>query len=233
MRDCNQVCNHGRDRPKQTLEFGVITIVTVFVLSVCYVTRFQPWSYGRYFAPLVLPGALCTVVALSAFADRCPKLVLAVLCLTTVSLMATTFWHRGETAREGIFYSEQLPLVRRLVPGEEYVGAFRSGTLGYSREKVVNLDGKVNHEVFAYKGRIGHYLLDRTITWVCDWEINVKALCLEKPEGSEWRIIARKGNFFPWHFEENSASAVSFELTQNVCLCLGHFRNSQGVCCER
>ena len=46
----------------------------------------------------------------------------------------------------------RLQLVEENVPYEDYVAAVGSGTLGYSRDRVVNLDGKVKSYIVQILG---------------------------------------------------------------------------------
>jgi hypothetical protein len=63
-------------------------------------------------------------------------------------------------------------LIRRNVPHGQAAGALQSGTLGYFRDHIVNLDGKVNRDIVRYPGQpatIPDYLREQGIMWYCDW----------------------------------------------------------------
>ena len=67
------------------------------------------------------------------------------------------------------YYHEQLRLVEEHVPPAEAVCAFQSGTIGYFRDRVVNLDGKVNGEALRRRGDLQAYVAERGVNWFCDW----------------------------------------------------------------
>ena len=74
-------------------------------------------------------------------------------------IMAVWLLAGGRMGASSPMYAVQLPLVREGVPDGEVVAAGQSGTLGYFRDNVLNLDGKVNPEALQYRGRMREYLL--------------------------------------------------------------------------
>jgi len=52
---------------------------------------------------------------------------------------------------------------------EDFIAAGQAGTLNFFRPHVVNLDGKVNPEVFVYRDHLWDYLALKKIHWFVDW----------------------------------------------------------------
>ncbi len=104
---------------------------------------------------------------------------------------------------KSIFYTEQLALINRYVPRGEKVAAFQSGTLGYFRENVVNLDGKVNAKALMYKNDIHSYLIDSDIYWFCDWHPTAVKHLGDPPSENGWGYVDKKGrpHLDPFAFE--------------------------------
>lgn len=110
-------------------------------------------------------------------------------------------------------------LANRYVPAREWVAAFQSGTLGYFRDNVLNLDGKVNPKVHAHRKNLLGYIEESGIEWLCDWQWGVEAFLSNTPTGHEywqwgvrvspgdisagqsWRLVATKGKFALYHRE--------------------------------
>ena len=66
-------------------------------------------------------------------------------------------------------YTEQVALVEGTVPTNDAVAAGQTGTLGFFRKGVVNLDGKVNAEILDFDGSPSEYLDSKGVIWLCDW----------------------------------------------------------------
>jgi len=92
-----------------------------------------------------------------------------------------------------IFYSEQLALVRQYVADEAAVGAFQSGTLGYFRDRIVNLDGKVNYEALLQKDDLRGYLRRHGIVWFCDWHATAVKVLGDPPSAHGWVLVESRG----------------------------------------
>ena len=96
----------------------------------------------------------------------------------------------GESSNKN--YTDQYALIQANVPPDQMVSAGQSGTLGYFRDHVLNLDGKVNQEALNYRGRIWAYLDAEKINWYCDWS----TIWIEpNPETRGWKLVGRKGYF--------------------------------------
>ena len=92
-------------------------------------------------------------------------------------------------------YREQLQLVREWAPPEDTVAAAQSGTLGYFREGVLNLDGKVNADALRYQGRMWSYLCAARVDWLCDEPVYLAQRLGGDPLEHGWTQVARRGLF--------------------------------------
>jgi hypothetical protein len=157
------------------------------------------WHYVRYFAPLALPG----VVGLAAWlAGRPPRaqlaavvLLPALLAVGLADLYGSRAWNRSS------FWTYQLPLVRAHVPPDDRVASWQSGTLGYFRHRVLNLDGKVNPDVLGRQDGLGAYLREQRIDWLVDWPGNVRAglKLAGEPKDAGWVEVDASGQFALYH----------------------------------
>ena len=77
------------------------------------------------------------------------------------------------------------------------MGAGQSGTIGYFRDNVVNLDGKVNIDAIIYRNNMQEYLRRQNIIWYCDWDSKYLGV---NPEMNGWFIVEKKGAFTLYHF---------------------------------
>jgi hypothetical protein len=94
----------------------------------------------------------------------------AVVALGSTAIVSAASWNVQAGASRNGFYHEQLRLIEDHVPPADAVGAFQSGTIGYFRDRVLNLDGKVNGEALRRRGDSQAYVAERGVNWFCDWE---------------------------------------------------------------
>jgi hypothetical protein len=155
-----------RERPAAlaAVLFAVVLVPTYAIFS--RATHFYP----RYLSVWGLIGA----AAVSWVVARRPDalgIALRAVCVTwIVSQLALRLANNAYLDRNP--YLDHVELVNGMVPAGERVAAFQSGTLGYFRDNVVNLDGKVNFAALQARRR-GHlpaYLRDEAVNWLCDWE---------------------------------------------------------------
>ena len=57
------------------------------------------------------------------------------------------------------------------------------------------MDGKVNPEVFAYKGHLWDYLAQKDIRWFADWPVYVGRVLGPDPAAHGWKLVGRRANF--------------------------------------
>jgi hypothetical protein len=92
-------------------------------------------------------------------------------------------------------FADQVRLVQASVPPEATVAAGQTGTLGYFRDRVLNLDGKVNGEALRYQDRMPEYLDARGVRWFCDMRGYVDRYLGPRPEEHGWGLVAEAGLF--------------------------------------
>jgi hypothetical protein len=97
-----------------------------------------------------------------------------------------------------------LCLIEAYVPRSDVVSAGQSGTIGYFRDHVVNLDGKVNTEALHYRSNMWEYLERRNIAWYCDWASGSLG---PDPAANGWTMVAKRGQFLLYqHTRTHSTS---------------------------
>ena len=168
---------------------GIIAMCLYYVL-----TNFATWHYTRYFAPLANGITLLVVLAFikSPLHHRIKHLVVAGYALLFMGVVGSMLLGKG-AGNEMVV--DQLALVQRFVPSADEVASGQTGTLGFMRDHVLNIDGKVNHEALMRLGAIPEYLAERNVRWFCDEpELIEKFLGHDWPRHG-WRIIGQKGNF--------------------------------------
>ncbi len=160
--------------------------------------------YDRYWAPLVLLSVAAWAVAASlALGPRTAGA--AVLLLLVAQSLAVGSMHGDRVFRGNEFYRDQLPLVREHAAEGSVVAAAQTGTLGYFRDDVVNLDGKVNPAALGLgPAAIVDYLERHRATWFVDWHINALSYLGDEPEEAGWRPVASRGRFQLYRRAENS-----------------------------
>jgi hypothetical protein len=154
---------------------------------------FADWFYPRYFAPL----ALIAFVYVPVFAVRLaqPAAPFAAAAAAGAAAFLLVLAWRGE----GIFGASanhaQVALVDAFVPPEDLVAAGQSGTLGFFRANVVNVDGKVNPEALEWRGRMTDYLDRRGIVWFADAPWYVETYLGPDPGARGWIRVAEDDGY--------------------------------------
>ncbi|HEY3886458.1 MAG TPA: hypothetical protein VGL62_14700, partial [Vicinamibacterales bacterium] len=141
-------------------------IITAYAMSPAW------WMYDRYTAPVVLVSVPVLAVLL---ADRVRTIPRSAVMAVGVAAIEAAFVIWAVHAPSRKYYQAQIELVARHVPPQERVGAFQSGTLGYFRDGVVNLDGKVNPAALAARGRLKEYTRAIGVNWIADFPVLVSS----------------------------------------------------------
>jgi len=193
----------SRERTDRTIAFGGCLLAASAALVVWYTAAFAATHfYTRYFSLLSLVMVpLLGYVGLQASA-RMPRVVLGACGVLAIGFVGGVWTMACGGRSPSPMYAAQLPLVQAYVPDREAVGAGQSGTLGYFRDGVVNLDGKVNPEALRYRGRIGEYLQERNVRWFCDWPEYAEAYLGDEPEQHGWQLVAESGGFELLHLPD-------------------------------
>jgi len=195
---------------KRTLEFAVWLICSVIVLAVWY--GLSSWAmhfYTRYLLPLSLVAVFFTACASFFVFQKAPKLVTAVISVLIIPTLAGTvlLWRVNSSFDGNLMLREQMSLVEKYVPSNEIVAAGQSGTIGYLRHNVVNLDGKVNPQALAYQSRMWDYLPQVHASWLCDWPSYIHAYLGDHPEEHGWQFVARDGAFDLYQYRREAVDA--------------------------
>ena len=162
------------------------------------------WFYARYLAPLGLIGIAWAAMLLARLRGR--RALLLILALPVLALptlgAARAAWQGSLTHFGTIMFWQQLQLVREHVPNEDWVAAGQSGTLGFFRPHVLNMDGKVNPEAHAFAGHGTDYLKAKGVRWFVDWEWYVHRALGPEPEKLGWVKIAERRAFLLYRLDE-------------------------------
>lgn len=124
------------------------------------------WMYGRYMSPVFLLSVPILGVLLARVAADWR--VLSVAAIAAVLVFAGSIRANVQSPLSNSF-QVQVRLADTHVPPEQRVGAIQSGTLGYFRDHVVNLDGKVNAAALAAQGHLDEYASRIALEWIVDW----------------------------------------------------------------
>jgi hypothetical protein len=170
------------------------------VLCAWYLTQSRTsYFYARYLMPAALVGVAVAAGAIGAWCARGSRGI-RVAAATLAVLAAAAAWvaplatGRGEGSA---MFRDQLALVREHVPPDARVGALQAGTLGYFRDGVVNLDGRVNPDVRPGASRLA-YVYEVGIEWICDDRRYVSDGAGLGQLGPPWRLVDTARRFELW-----------------------------------
>jgi hypothetical protein len=184
----------SRWRPAGGKGFVFLLLATYAALVPYYwLTFFADWFYIRYFAPLSLLAFVFGPALLVKAARAWAMTLTGAVGATSLVLLALAW--TGWSPFGASAHHEQVELVAEHVPAEATVAAGQSGTLGFLRARVVNVDGKVNPEALAWRGRMWDYLDRRGIEWFADSTWYVELYLGLDPEAVGWRLVAQSGDF--------------------------------------
>jgi hypothetical protein len=161
-----------RVKGTETVRAGGVIALSTLLLGLYYLGfSAAAHFYGRYLAPLMLVTIPMTAVALVEVRRfRTVVQGAAAVALFTMAAVSAMAWDFQLGASRSGFYHDQLRLIEDHVPPADAVGAFQSGTIGYFRDRVLNLDGKVNPDALRRRGDSQAYVEERGVNWFCDWE---------------------------------------------------------------
>jgi len=199
------------DVARRTLEFLRWLAVSVAALAAWY--ALSSWAvhfYGRYMAPLTLVTVFVLGSAAAAACRKLPAIAAgsALFSIAPVLTLTVLLWHGRPTPNP--FLREQIKLVERYTTPGDKVAAGQSGTLGYFRGGVINLDGKVNPRALEFQTRMWDYLPQVHARWLCDWPTYIHSYLGERPEKYGWKLVAQDGTFVLLRYE--SLPTVRAEL---------------------
>lgn len=186
-------------RVERGWRFATLLAVSVALLALFYFIETNAvWFYGRYLAPAVVFSAVVGAVAVANRRWGGDVLVGGLATLALIIGVAFTF--HFDTNATSPYYRNQLALIKNLVPASATVAAGQTGTIGFFRSHVVNLDGKVNAQALSHQGNIPLYLQELGVQWLCD-----QPDYIEKYLGSDtgtphgWHLVMSLNGFQLWH----------------------------------
>ena len=176
---------------------GAIGVFAIGLFGMCLyylATSFATWHYTRYFAPVALVILTLGLIAFlrARLQPRVQHTLFVGYTLLFVTVVGAMLLGKG-AGNEMIVH--QLALVQELVPQGEVVASGQTGTLGFMRDGVLNIDGKVNHEALVRRDDIPAYLQKRRVRYFCDEPELIDRFLGKNWSGQGWRIIGQKGNF--------------------------------------
>lgn len=185
-------------RHSNTAHFSRVLLTSTAILCLYYLlSSGAPHFYGRYLTPFMLlsiPLAGLALANLPRFRGLATLGVVGPILL--IAMVSIVGYHLQRGVSKSPFYNDQLQLIASYVPPTDVVGAAQSGTIGYFRDRVVNLDGKVNAEAIPYRDTMWVYLENEGITWFCDWSTTWLG---PDPEANGWTPVGRRGQFVLYH----------------------------------
>jgi hypothetical protein len=187
---------------RRTDVFAAVLVAAALSLGAWYVvTSWAEHFYGRYLSLLVLPALYLWARFCLLALRRWPRLTSAgVATLALVGLLSTLSYWGGSLGDGNTYLQDQVALVERTVPDDEVVAAGQSGTLGFFRDDVLNLDGKVNTDAYEQRDDIVGYLDEQQVEWLCDWQQYVEGY-LGDPATAGWDLVDEEGAFRCYHRE--------------------------------
>ena len=177
-----------------------VWLAFVVALGAWYLCRSRMnFFYPRY----LVPGAVLGVPVAAVWAARAvvsrPWIAALGGAALAASAGACAVFVTGGAGN--VMYRHQVQLVLREVPTADRVAAQQSGTLGYFRDGVVNLDGKVNPGALAERGMLEAYLRRTGVTWFCDDRGRAAGTLGRNPATAGWTEVASSGAFALWRRE--------------------------------
>jgi hypothetical protein len=185
--------------------FATALAISMVVLVLWYgFASIAFWFYARYLAPISLIGLVLAAILITDLRSRYAAMLVVVMPILTLPVLfgAGAAWQGSLTHFGTIMFWDQLELVRANVPPEEWVAAGQSGTLGFFRPHVLNMDGKVNPEARAYAGHATDYLKARGVRWFVDWEWYLHRALGPDPERLGWVKVGERRNFLLYRLDE-------------------------------
>jgi hypothetical protein len=187
----------ARRRRERGVQFAWVLAGATLALAIFYFVETDAvWFYGRYLAPVLL---VSSVAGAAGVLNRGLGTARVLAVLASVALVVgVVFTFHFDRHATSPYYRDQLALIESHVPAGQLVGAGQSGTIGFLRADVVNLDGKVNEQALAHQGDMRVYLRERGVRWLCDQGDYVTRYLSEDPVRYGWHEVASKGTFELW-----------------------------------
>lgn len=177
---------------------GVAMMGLACVLLFAYYAQFfgAPHFLARYFFPAF---TLAAVMGAGVIAPAAVRAVRSGKHAPVVALAgAVVFLCIGLDARYYLKGREHLHFqvvdwVRENVPTDQWVAAVQTGTLGYYKDRTINLDGKVDPSAYAAmrEDRISEYVLEREVGYIVDW-VGISVWVEQREDfARDWKVLIK------------------------------------------
>lgn len=177
---------------RRSVQFGIGVLIGYVSLAAYYATTsFAIWFYGRYLAPLCLISSSCLALLICRNFNRWLALATGMIGLMGIAA-CVGLWTTNVYAGNPML-TDQLALVRATAPENEVVAAKQTGTLGFFRDGIVNLDGKVNPDAIDYRGKLPELLSRDEINWICDYPRFIGEVLGDSAR--DWEVVSSRGDF--------------------------------------
>ena len=198
-----ELCALFRGLDRRVAEILIALALFVAVLAVWYPTSsWASFFYYRYLAAGSIIGVLLWSFVVLKFVNRVDRnLVLAGLALVAAQIPVLVALHYEPSYRQPAMIGEQVPLAIEHVPPNDVVGAVQSGTLAFMRDRVVNLDGRVNFEAIGRRHDIAQYLREKGIRWFVDWPFLAHDYLGPDLAKLGWSPVATKGSMTLYRYD--------------------------------
>lgn len=141
------------------LFIGLILVYYNFFFNVA-------WYINRYTIPCIIAPALIWPLVLERY-----KLIYCKVCLIAGITLTLLIGGTSYFTEYNSMYIEHYGWVEENVPEDTWVAANQTGTLGYFHDRTINVDGKVNPDIFKIApGTKGEYLKRKNVKYFIDWK---------------------------------------------------------------
>jgi hypothetical protein len=147
------------------------------------------WMYQRYTAPIVVLTLPAMAAAIAA-ARRGPAIAALLVCASLAVAWLSLASPGAAMLRLRVHY-DMVRIAGAYVPVGDRLAAAQSGTLGFFRDGVTNLDGKVNGDALTARGSLEAYCHRVGARWLLDWPASLRGLF---PGGlsTGWRLVTEQ-----------------------------------------
>lgn len=184
-------------------------VISAFLIFILVLILWYPsnsvatYFYARYFVDISMISALvCTIALIRIWRLYTITLTPSIMALPMQIVVFVFIAFTGVLFKGHVMLTDQVPLVEKFVPPNDLVAAGQTGTLGFMRDHVVNLDGKVNPEALQHRGNMRAYLRMKKVYWIADVEGYIFKYIGEHPERVGWKRIATSGIVQLYQFRE-------------------------------
>ena len=192
----------------RALDRTIVEILSVLALFVVFLVVWYPsssWAsffYSRYVAPATILGVLFWSLVILKITERVHRSVAVIgLAAVAAQIPVLVVLNFSGPLRQGLL-AAQVPLAKEYVPANDWVAGVQSGTLGFHRDRVANLDGRVNSAALGYRHDLERYLRERGIRWIVDRAWIIQAFLGPDFEKRGWVTVAVRGGITLYHYDE-------------------------------